>query len=248
MNMALVREVVAMINSTVNSADRNFVVSWEQTRQSLIQNWDYFRVYWRGSDIARPEQADYGAGLEDSFRCLCNRVLPVYLAQADHVLTREEIPNRILFQQVTGLDSPGPVRQRVTITLDEHNVVERVTGNYIVQYQLNPPTAKTDIGRFSVDPGTGIIRAKIWDSIAQTESIEVFEFDGPHAPHAHTRLIHPGDPDFNITVSSLIEHDMCNLQLMCGPCNGAKQGNSYEYFAGNHANTLFYRSDFHGRD
>lgn len=244
--MALTREVVAVINSTVNSADRNFVVGWEQTRQSLIENWDYFRTVWRGADIARPPQADYGAGLEDTFRCLCNRVLPVYLAQADHVLSREEIPNRIHFQQVLAPNSPGPLRQRITVTLDENGVIERVTGNYIVEYQLNPITALTDIGRYGVDPGTGIIRAKIWDSIARVESIEVFEFDGPHAPNAHTRLIHPGDPDFNITVSTLIEHDMCNLQLMCGPCNGAKQGVSYHYFAGNYASALFYRNNFHG--
>ncbi|WP_027911839.1 hypothetical protein [Pseudomonas sp. URIL14HWK12:I7] len=244
--MSLTREVVAVINSTVNSADRNFVVGWNETRRSLIENWDYFRTIWRGADIARPQQEDYGAGLEDTFRCLCNRVLPVYLAQADHVLSREEIPNRILFQQVVPPRSPGPLRQRITITLDDNNVIEQVTGNYIVEYQINPSTALTDIGRYGVDPGSGIIRAKIWDSVTRQESIEVFEFDIAHLPNAHTKLIHPGDPDFNITVSTLIEHDMCNLQLMCGPCNGAKQGVSYHYFAGNPASALFYRNQFSG--
>lgn len=245
--MTLVREVVAVINSTVVSGDRAFVVGWAQTRLTLIRDWDYFRVLWRGANLPRPPQQNFGAGLEDTFHCVCNRVLPVVLAQADHVMSREEIPNMITFQQVQLPHSPGPIRQRLTITLDDNDVLVRVTGTYIVEYQINPATAMEDIGRFSVDPGTGIVRAKIWDSMTHSESIEVFEFVGGHAPNAHTKIEHPGDSALNLTIASLLEQDMCNLQLMCGPCNASKNDVSYYYFEGQQMDTLFNRGNFSGR-
>jgi hypothetical protein len=245
----LTRSIQSIINATALSEDRNFVIDWSHTRSTLINNWNQLSQYWRGDGIVKPSQANFGIGMEDTFLCLCNRTLPVYLSQVDHVLTREQLANKILFQRIPKHQEPRPIYQRITVTTDAFGIIKSIDGQYIVEYQFNETQSTGNImtdyymGPLGVEPRSGVIKATLWNEKKKIEETEVFEFtDWP--PTLNTKLAHSGDEYLGANVRTLIENDLCNLQLLCGPCNGSKNNNSFGLFSGNKFTDLFKENSF----
>lgn len=227
--------------------DRAFVIDWTHTRQTVITHWNYLRRFWR-EGIDRPSNRDFGKGPEPTFLCVCDRVLPVYLAQVDHILSQDDIPTNVIFTRVMPPASPGPIRQRLTVTTDENDDVETISAKYLVKYQINPAPEPVlasgssilsssfgpSIGRFGVEPQTGIVRARVWNNATNQETNEVFEFKvNPFGDISiYTELVHAGDDAFETTIKKLLINDLYNLQLLCGPCNTSKQEKSFHYYKG----------------
>lgn len=226
--------------------DRFFVIDWTHTRRTVIQHWNYIRQNWREGQ-ARPGNQDFGIGAEPTFECVCGRVLPVYLAQIDHILSQNDIPTNVILTRVHPPASPGPIRQRLFVTTDENDIVQTITAKYLVEYQINPakepknkrgtPLVFTKfgqpIGRYGVEPRTGIVRARVWNNLTNQETNEVFEFKYTGGPVSiYTTLTHAGDDAFEVTIHKLLINDLYNLQLLCGPCNTSKQEKSFHYYKG----------------
>lgn len=237
---------------TALKESRYFVMDWSHTRQAVIKHWNYLRQNWR-QGIDRPADQDFGTGAEPTFLCVCNRTLPVYLSQVDHILSQKDIPTKIIFRRVLPPDSPGPIRQQLFVDIGEDERVISMDARYLVEYQINPapepvapPHARfgslsfgSPIGRYGVEPQTGIIVAWIWNDTTATEAKEIFEFKTYiHVPTAYTRLVHAGDDTFETSVKDLLINDLNNLQLLCGPCNTSKQEKSFHYYKGYYASIL----------
>lgn len=218
----------------------------------MIKHWNYLRQNWR-QGIDRPGDQDFGAGSEPTFLCVCRRTLPVYLSQVDHILSQKDIPTKVVFQRILPPASPGPIRQQLFVDVGEDERVVSIDARYLVEYQINPAPEPViaphtpfgalsfgmPIGRYGVEPQTGIIVAMVWNDTTSTESKEVFEFKTYiHTPTVYTPLVHAGDDEFETSVKNLLINDLNNLQLLCGPCNTSKQEKSFHYYKGYYGSIL----------
>jgi len=234
----------ALVDLRCKAEWRLFSCLWDHTRETLIEHWDELRAGWRRID--RPAAQDFGIGDEPTFLCWCNRSLPTYLAQVDHVLSQEEMHGKVIYKKINPPHSPGPVRQILYYDADENGVITRIDGRYLVEYQINPkkpssnPFKDQSIGRYSVEAGTGLIRIEA-QTIFRREPI-CFEYEpnffSGGAPTMYTTLTHAGDPDFKVSLGDLLKNDLKNLQLLCGPCNASKQEKSYHLYKGQPVNDL----------
>lgn len=150
---------VFLANSAMTTAGSK--ISFDDARAFFIQNLDRLRSNWR-TDGA-PGTRDFGAGEEPTFKCMCNRTLPVVVGQIDHVAADKALRSgagntsaasvTIEMRPEPGSAFPNPLSKKVSVETRGTKMVD-----IKVKYVLNcTPNQSGDEFPFSANRVGGAI-------------------------------------------------------------------------------------------
>lgn len=119
-----------LANASLGGTERT--IRFEQARRFFIDNREQLRRNWR-TDSA-PVDRDFGAGMESAFRCLCGRLLPLVLAQVDHVATQHDLDGRnrrkVEVRPSAGQYLGGPMTKTVRVFMNGARDIDRIKVTY----------------------------------------------------------------------------------------------------------------------
>jgi hypothetical protein len=155
---------VFLANSAMTTAGSK--ISFDDARAFFIQNLDRFRSNWRTDDALGTR--DFGAGEEATFKCMCNRTLPVVVGQIDHVAADKTLRTgagntsaasvTIEMRPEPGSTVPNPLNKKVSVETRGRKMVD-IKVKYIVNCM--PNLGRVD--KRDSHGGAGMIQAGICD-------------------------------------------------------------------------------------